>query len=193
MTDYTQPDFFKFGHDSLELIQWIKGLKKTANKILDLGAGSGILGIELSNHYLPEKLTLLEIQEEYYPHLIQNISTQLKTKTAIEIAITSFKDWVPECHYDLIVCNPPYYLPGHGRSSEDQRRDIARSFRIDNWGILFEVVKKVLTPEGRAFFVIKDDKTILQHLKKHMPERFKLIEIPKRDVIFLELMRLDKN
>ena len=190
MNDYRQPDFFRFGHDSLELVQWVKGNISKADTILDLGAGSGIIGIELANFFSPEKLTLLEVQNEYYSYLETNLKEQLKVPCLHEVILSSFGQWQSTEKYSLIVCNPPYYLPGHGKQSPDERREMARTFKLDDWGVLFALIAKTLKPEGKGCLVIKNDKLILHHLKDHLPENLNLTEHEKDDVVILELFRL---
>ncbi len=71
--DYDQPEFYRFNEDSLKLVKWVLLRVSSAQTILDLGAGSGIIGIELSRVLLPSKLTLVEVRQEYSAHLDTNI------------------------------------------------------------------------------------------------------------------------
>src|SRR5258708_4421753 len=118
MNDYSQPEFYKFNEDSIKLVRRVTEKVKAAEHILDLGAGSGIIGIELANYFHPESLTLVEVQKDYLPHLELNLKFQLKSKTDFFVELSSFGHWSPQKKYDLIVCNPPYFLPGHGEVSK---------------------------------------------------------------------------
>src|SRR4051812_43029170 len=119
MNDYSQPDFYRFNEDSLKLVNWILEKKLNAKAILDLGAGCGIIGIELANRMHADSLTMVELQADYKAHLEKNIDLILDKKIIPHISIQSFKKWTPNQLYDLIVCNPPYFLPGHGEVSKD--------------------------------------------------------------------------
>lgn len=187
-SDYSQPEFYRFNEDSLKLVRWIESQVKEANHILDLGAGAGILGIELANFYAPESLTLLEMQEDYLIHLQENLTTQLTVKTNPLVVMSSFGEWKPLRDYDLIVCNPPYYLPGHGHPSADKRKHLSRTFVKDNWDILLDLIEKSLTPEGKAFMVFKKNDLILKKLKGHS---FHINN--DHGLCYVELTRLQKD
>lgn len=189
MSDYVQPDFYRFSVDSLKLVNWVSALVQTAEHILDLGAGSGVIGIELSNFLKVSELTFLEAQKEFLPFLKENIQKQLKRRIPAEIIHTSFGNWQPKKKYDLIVCNPPYYLPGHGEINKDSRKHIARAFVIDDWTILLLKIDMALTSSGRAFMVIKKDPKILQVIQKSSALKLQVKE--EEHLYLIELLRLN--
>lgn len=191
MNDYIQPDFYRFNRDSLELVRWIKSKLNNVSSILDLGAGCGIIGIELALVYRPARLDLVEVQEDFLTSLEQNIK-RLSLETVYSLNILSFSEWSPSRTYDLIVCNPPYYLPGRGESSKDERRGMARSFRLDGWEALLAAIKRSLSVDGCAYLVLKDEKSILKEVSDKisfsgLKGKFTLFE----DLVFLELSGLN--
>ncbi len=186
MNDYSQPDFYRFNEDSLRLVKFIKEKGIVVTSILDLGAGCGVIGIEIANHQKPEVLTLVEYQKEYFSHLQLNREHQLKVLLDCEIIQASFGEWKPDRKYELVVCNPPYYLPGHGQPNKDRRRELARSFVKDNWAILLNCIESALEPGGRAFMVIKNDLLILKEVIKNSGVLI-VSYVPDRDLIFLEI------
>lgn len=189
MNDYIQPSFYRFNEDSLKLVKWLASRKPQCTNLLDLGAGCGVIGIELSNYLLPAKLTLLEGQKEFIPYLENNISTQLKAEPDIEIVESTFGQWNPPSQYDLIVCNPPYYLKGHGQEASDPAKNMARSFVVDDWRVLLKLIEKALAKTGRAFMVVKNDHRILKEVEKSSD--LELIIHQQDELVFLELSRLD--
>lgn len=190
MIDYSQPDFYRFNEDSLKLVNWVKQKISQASHLLDLGAGSGIIGIELANILRPKQLTLVEVQEDYEPHLRMNVGTQLNETQKAEIVFTSFSKWHPSISYDLIVCNPPYFLPGHGEAYKDPRREKARTFVLDSWPILLKAIENSLSENGKAFIVIKNNKTILKEIARHQ-SRLNCEIYEQGSLVFLELSRLN--
>jgi tRNA1(Val) A37 N6-methylase TrmN6 len=192
MSDYLQPDFYRFNQDSLELVKWVASRVKKANSILDLGAGSGIIGIELANLLAPSQLTLLELQKDYLPHIQDNIKHQLKVEIQTEVVISSFGEWHPLKTYDVIVCNPPYYLPGQGQPSEDQRRGMARTFLIDHWEVLFLRMEESMEEGGAVYLVIKNDERILKLIKKAQFKSQTFLN-ETGQLLFVELSRLNIN
>jgi len=185
MTDYLQPDFYRFNEDSIKLVKYAASKVTEAKSILDLGAGSGIIGIELANILKPENLTLLEVQPEWNEYLQHNIEHFLNSETKALVVESSFGTWEPDKKYDLIVCNPPYYLPGHGQPNADKRKAIARSFMIDGWKELLDLIAKSLGKEGRAFLVVKNEKQILKQIKH--PD-LHINRDDAGDVVFLSLL-----
>lgn len=194
MNDYSQPEFYRFNEDSLKLVQRIKDSGVKATAVLDLGAGCGVLGIEVANQLGCESLTLLEPQVDFYSHLETNLAHQIKVPLKAEIIKAFFGEWTPEKKYDLIVCNPPYYLPGRGQPYKDARRELARSFIKDDWRILLKLIEKALTPEGKAFIVIKNDLFILKEIIKNS-DTLCVSPYPEQDLIYLEIYcpRVDEN
>ena len=76
LADYAQPDFYHFAEDSLFLVQIVAASCGGGEPltVLDLGAGCGILGIELSRKIAMRQLFFCEKQNEFIPYLEQNIS-----------------------------------------------------------------------------------------------------------------------
>jgi tRNA1Val (adenine37-N6)-methyltransferase len=164
MNDYSQPDFYRFNQDSLLLVKWILDYHIGGQHLLDLGAGSGIIGIELSRSLKPSSLTLVELQADYLPHLELNLKHFLPSSTKPEVLLQAFSQTHLSQKFDLIVANPPYYLPGNGQLAENLKRARARSFLQDDWKVLLQVVQEHLSEEGKAFMVIKNDPQLLHEV-----------------------------
>jgi tRNA1(Val) A37 N6-methylase TrmN6 len=143
MWDYSQPDFFKFGDDSLFLAkvvqEYIKSnLNLKIENCLDLGSGCGVIGLELvSNNSSIKSLTSIELQVEFETHLKDN-SLHKKKENTFEhsILISDFRNLELEEKFDLIVANPPYFSENEGRPSPNQNKNECRFFingELDSW------------------------------------------------------------
>lgn len=165
MNDYLQPDFYRFNTDSMELINWVKTKVIKADSILDLCAGCGYLGIEASQLLCPQFLTLVECQIDFFPYLKKNSQTFLPS-VLVDIHIKKVSEFYPPHLYDLILINPPYYLPQNGNVSPDPRRAIARTFLIDNWTIFLEKILLCLSSRGKAFVILKNRPDIINEIEK---------------------------
>lgn len=164
MSDYHQPEFYRFNEDSLLLVKDIIAEHPRALSVLDIGAGSGIIGIELANKLHIPELHLLELQKEWEPYLSRNITEQLKHAQS-KIIWSSIGDWIPSQKYDLIVGNPPYYLPGRGKLSPDPIRGKCRMFLKDSWKVLLEKSVQSLAPGGSAWFVtLKENQNYIEKM-----------------------------
>jgi tRNA1Val (adenine37-N6)-methyltransferase len=152
MIDYSQPVFYRFNEDSLSLVNEIVKSNCTPKKILDVGAGSGIIGIELALKLNIPEVHFLELQKDWKPFLESNIS-ELIPDTITKIFWSPVSDWRSKEKYDLIVSNPPYYLPQNGKISPDPVRAHCRSFLQDDWEIMIGKCINSLTSEGTAWFI----------------------------------------
>lgn len=192
MSDYSQPDFYRFNEDSISLINFVKARLTTSKRILDLGAGSGIIGVELANALKAKELTLLEYQEDFLPFLHHNIKEFLSPSTASKVIQGSFGTFHSHETFDLIVSNPPYYLRGEGEASKDPRRGLARSFQHEGWSELLNAINRSLSLNGKAFVVVKDHPKIRSEIQRNLNELDLLIH-EKNKILILELSRLNKN
>jgi tRNA1Val (adenine37-N6)-methyltransferase len=192
--DYSQPDFYRFNEDSLHLVKWVIEKKNHFQTILDLGAGCGVIGIELARTLNPKILTLVEVQTAFYTYLEKNCQIFLPSSVQYSVHMNSFLDFSPPRKYDLIVCNPPYYLPGRGELSKDPNRALARTFLRDSWPILLNTIAESLADNGKAFIVLKNDKSLTLEIAK-LVHGYNLNLVPnERDsIMILELFRLNKD
>jgi tRNA1(Val) A37 N6-methylase TrmN6 len=155
MSDYIQPDFYRFNQDSLALVERAHKVQPNAKSVLDLGAGCGIMGLELARRLDRCHLALVELQSDFAPYLKSNMNNFLPPSCEGEIFIEGFESFNSERRFDLIVCNPPYYLPNEGEASKDKRRNLCRSFVVDDWAKLLKCISHHLSETGSAHLVLK--------------------------------------
>lgn len=192
--DYLQPEFYRFNEDSIRLVKWIQATEFRPYRILDLGAGCGVIGIELALVLSPNELTLLEVQPEFLPYLEENCKKILPKTISHSIIVNSFHELSTTKKFDLIVCNPPYYLPGKGELAKNKNRAIARSFLIDSWPLLLNKMSELLDTNGKIFLILKLDENLLQMISKGV--LLLDLNLKKYDVgsnMILELFRLNEN
>jgi len=160
VSDYRQPDFFRIGHDQLFLVRHAAALTRhrSCETLIDLGAGSGVLACELTRLIAVDHAHLVEVQEaEWAPFLAANLSefARLRAHTIHWRSVGEFnRDG--ELRAQLLVANPPYFLPSAGRPSPDQRRNIAHRFVVDSWQAWVDAMVRSLAPDGEAFWLQRD-------------------------------------
>lgn len=162
-TDYKQPDFYRFNQDSTKLISFIlEQSQLRPEMILDLGAGSGVLGIEYGLKSPLKRIHFVELQKSFLPYIEENMKVLLPQ---IEFEITNKKfSEISIGKYDLIVSNPPYFHSGDGQISPIAERQTARSWEVDNLNILIQVIKNHLTENGEGWVSLPNDSKTIQIL-----------------------------
>ncbi len=126
--------------------------------ILDLGTGSGCLGVTLAAIFINSKVDAVDISEAALKVAKQNAK-------ANEVAdrITFLKgDWfdiVPKKEYQIIVCNPPYIslkeLKELSKEVKDFEPEVALTDFADgykHYETIADEMKNYLALNGKAFF-----------------------------------------
>lgn len=88
-----------------QVVEYTKDLNKDKNKILDLGCGSGAIGLTLKSILKDSEVTLTDISKEALEVAKLNANNLNLDVTFIE------SDWFSNVKlekYDIIVSNPPY-------------------------------------------------------------------------------------
>ncbi len=140
---------FNFICENLKIYKNING------ELLDIGSGSGILGLLVARDYKNIKLNQIELQEEFQflsqkNAQINNIENQLFKGSFLDC---NFKDQFTKENktFDYIVSNPPFY-PSSVVQSTNKNIKIARY--NDNLPLeeLITKASKLLTQKGQFFF-----------------------------------------
>lgn len=162
--DYLQPDFYRFNEDSLKLVNFVTTRVKQTGRVIDIGSGCGVIGIELAQKITIDEIHFLELQPIFKDYLEMNIALFIP-KSKSEVIISSLGVFKSDVKYDLIVSNPPYYLPGAGQLGPNPHRNLCRSFLEEGWMELLQFISDHLSPLGFAAVVIKNDREILKHVE----------------------------
>ena len=159
---------FCFGIDSVLLSDFAKNIKNGA-KCVDLGTGTGILGILLCAKTSLKEIIGIEIQDEVAE--MANRSIKLNNlENRFKIINISIKKIIEENileknSFDVIITNPPYKKLNTGKINEEEKKLISRHEITAN---LFDFI-------NTANFLLKDKGSIYM---VHRPERLAdIIEI----------------
>ena len=120
------PEKFCFGMDAVLLSGFTRA--KKGSKVLDLGTGTGIIPILLSAKTQAAHLTGLEIQEESVDMARRSVAINgLEEKiTIVQGDIKEAGKLLGAASFDVITCNPPYMIGGHGLQNPSLPKTIAR-------------------------------------------------------------------
>ncbi len=160
---------YRFSVDSLLLFSYVKASR--AERICDLGAGSGIIGLLLAKRYPESRVYLVELQKSLYENCKRNIViNDLKERVfAInedirKIASQGSKD-LQDNSFDIIVSNPPFRRPKTGKISQEDERAIARhELRLELKDLLRASFR--LLKEGGRLYLIYLSERLVELLKE---------------------------
>ena len=114
----------KIGTDGVLLGAWVS-LEKNPQSILDIGAGTGILSLQLAQRCQAETLEAIEIDEDAFEQCFGNFENS-PWGDRLFCFHASAQEYAAEMEeeYDLIISNPPFYSDEY--KSGDNKRNTAR-------------------------------------------------------------------
>lgn len=114
----------KVGTDGVLLGAWAN-LEHEPNAILDIGAGTGLIALQLAQRSMAEVIDAIELDDSAYEQCVANFEAS-PWADRLFCYHAGFDEFVDEMddQYDLIVSNPPFYSEtmDSGNVSRDQAR-----------------------------------------------------------------------
>lgn len=136
----------KVGTDGVLLGAWTS-LENHPQSILDIGAGTGLIALQLAQRSSAEVVDAIELDDGAYEQCVANFegSPWADRLFCYHAGFDEFVDEMDE-QYDLIVSNPPFY--SEEVESGDPSRDKARQNSSLPFDELLEGVSKLLSEKG---------------------------------------------
>ena len=94
---------------------------RKGDRVCDLGAGMGLLGLLLWAREPSIKLTAVELQGDACELCRRNYADNGIDGTVLQADLRDCKRLVQAGSCDLVICNPPYFSPNSGFSAEGKR------------------------------------------------------------------------
>lgn len=157
----------KIGTDGVLLGAWVS-LKNNPFSILDIGAGTGIIALQLAQRSNAEMIDALEIDADAYEQCVSNFENSpwggrlFCYHASLAEFVEDFEDeaededenqlqiqlqvQVQVQKYDLIISNPPFYSEDY--KTADESRDVARFNDALPFDELIESASLLLSDEG---------------------------------------------
>lgn len=168
---------FCFGIDSVLLSDFAKEIKNGA-KCVDLGTGTGILGILLCAKTNLSQIIGIEIQEEVAEManrsiILNNLENKFKI---ININLKEIKNnkinYLEKNSFDYIITNPPYKKLNTGKINENEKKLISRHEITASLDDFIEVANYLLKDKGTIFMVHRPERLadILEKMRKEKIE-----------------------
>jgi tRNA1Val (adenine37-N6)-methyltransferase len=146
-------DGYRFSLDPLLLCDF--ACVDSAGRIIDLGAGCGIIPLILARKIPGASLVGVEFQEEMAALAAGNVTLNgFDDRIKIVCAdILSLRKLFPVSSFDLVTANPPYRKPGSGRVSPKAGRDLARHESSAGLADFLSAAKYLVKPSGAICFI----------------------------------------
>lgn len=148
----------KIGTDGVLLGAWVS-IKNNPFSILDIGAGTGIIALQLAQRSQAEMIDALEIDADAYEQCVDNFENSswgdrlFCYHASLAEFVEDFEEEEDENEneienekYDLIVSNPPFYSESYKTSNSS--RDVARFTDALPFLELLEGVSKLMATDG---------------------------------------------
>ena len=122
-----------------------------SGRILDIGTGTGLVGIMLSQRCPQAMVTGVELDANAAKQAEENATS---TGWKIKIINKSIQDFSSQCDekFDLIVSNPPYFI--NSLKAPEKNRNTARHTDELSFEELIESAEKLLSEEGKFSVII---------------------------------------
>lgn len=157
----------KIGTDGVLLGAWTS-VENTPFSILDIGAGTGIISLQMAQRSDAEIIDAIEIDEDAYEQCVENFenSDWSDRLFCYHASLNEFAEEIDD-EYDLIISNPPFYSEDY--KSQNNSRDLARFTDALPFEHLIIGVSKLLSENG-IFSVILPKKEE-EHFKELAKEK----------------------
>ncbi|MEJ1237824.1 methyltransferase [Chryseolinea sp. T2] len=140
----------KVGTDAVLLAAWAE--VQSAHRILDIGSGSGVIALVAAQRTSDSCLIDgIEIQSGDCNQAASNVASS-PWSHRIQMICCAIQDHHPAYQYDVILCNPPYFInsllpPREGRTA-------ARHTVTLDHEALSKAVERLMTKGGTASFIM---------------------------------------
>lgn len=144
---------YRFSVDAVLLAHFLA--PEPEARILDLGAGCGIVSLILSHRYPFTPLVALEVQPRLAEVIRRNVViNSLESRvTVVEGDCRRISTLLSPNSCDWVAANPPYYPTASGRHHPETERSQARHEILGGIGEMAQAAAFALKTGGRAAFV----------------------------------------
>lgn len=145
----------KVGTDGVLLGSWVS-LENNPQTILDIGAGTGLIALMLAQRSSAKQIDTIEIDEDAYEQCVENFenSPWADRLFCFHASLDEFAEEPEGEKYDLIVSNPPYFVPNEREVDLPENRKKARFYDSLPFEDLINYASQLLSENGELVVVI---------------------------------------
>ncbi len=184
----------KVGTDGVLLGSWTS-LENNPQAVLDIGAGTGLIGLMLAQRSGAEQIDAIEIDEDAYEQCVENFenSPWADRLFCFHASLDEFAEEMEDEKYDLIVCNPPYFIPNERGVGIPENRKKARFYDSLPFEDLVEYASGMLSDDGEFAVILpfSEEENFLRLAKKSnlFPKRITRVKGTKDSAVKRSLLQ----
>lgn len=141
----------KVGTDGVLLGAWCRIQERGVKALLDIGAGSGLISMQLAQRTDFAKIDAVEIDPAACKAAMRNFNA-CEWSDRLTLHCAAIQDFTTATHYDHIVSNPPWFVDS--LVSQDSKQNLARHTESLSYDDLMKCCFKLLSPQGRVSLVV---------------------------------------
>lgn len=167
---YQNDDYFKFSIDSVLLAEFVS-VKKNKRRYLDLCSGNCPVPMILQKKYgYLLDYSAIELQKVIYDLGVKSLDYNNITDIRyINGDMKDYKMYFKNEKFDIITCNPPYFVLHNNIYNDNDIKAIARHEITMELEDVFRVSSKLLENQGVLYMVHRPERLvdIINHAKKY--------------------------
>ena len=171
---------YRYSLDPLLLARFC-GQPPSGGRIIDLGAGCGIIALVLARINPDASVVAVENNPEMVALVERNIlHNNLGGRVSVQVEdVLNLRKSYPHSTFDLVVSNPPFRTPESGKVSPRAGRESARHETTAGLADFLAVAKYLVKPSGRICFI---------QLPSRLPEFMALASEMKLSVLRMRMI-----
>lgn len=172
-------DLYCYGTDAVLLSKFCNALNK--DNVLDICTGNGVIPLIVNALYNPKSITGLEIQLASYLLAEENAKENGLTEKIKFVCgdAKNIKDLFAPESFDLVTCNPPYFVSGNSIECDNSAMHIARHETSAKLEDFMAAASYVLRKGGRLCMVHRPSRLpdLFEYSRKNglEPKRLQMI------------------
>ena len=176
---------YRFSIDAILLAHFTSQL--SANSIIDLGTGSGIIPLILARKMSAPTIVGVEVQEAMADMAKRTIVLNgfAERVSILHEDLRNLRNHFAASSFDLVVSNPPYYPLKEGRINPDEQKAIARHEIMAKVEDVISISHYLVKPSGRVVVIFPARRLVdlLLSIREYdlKPELLQIIHSHKHD------------